>query len=149
MRPEVPALCSRHARSRSPVVTYLILAITCVVSYVAWKQPRRLERLILWPPAIEQRREYDRLVTHGFVHADIAHLLFNMITLYFFGSMIEPVYVARIGHAGYLALYLAAIVVAMLPTYLRHRHDRTTAASARRARCRRCCSRSSSSRRGP
>ncbi len=108
---------------RAPVITYIILAVTCVVSYFGWKSPRLIERLILWPPAVAQRHEYDRLVTHGFVHADPAHLIFNMITLYFFGSMVEPVFVSRIGHAGFLALYLVAIIVAILPTYLRHRGD--------------------------
>jgi membrane associated rhomboid family serine protease len=106
-----------------PVITYLILGITCLVSYLAWKSPRLAQRLILWPPAITRGKEVDRLVTHGFIHADAMHLIFNMVTLYFFGRAVEPVFVARIGHAGFLAFYIVAIVVAILPTYLRHRGD--------------------------
>ena len=83
-----------------------------------------MDRLILWPPAIDRHRQYDRLLTHGFVHADMTHLLFNMITLFFFGRMIEPVFAGRIGAAGFAAFYLSAIVMAIMPTYFRHRHDR-------------------------
>ena len=107
----------------TPVITYLILGITCLVSYLAWKSPKLAERLILWPPAIARGGQVDRLVTHGFIHADAMHLIFNMVTLYFFGSAVEPFFVSQIGHAGFLALYLVAIVVAILPTYLRHRSD--------------------------
>ncbi|MCH2139234.1 MAG: rhomboid family intramembrane serine protease [Phycisphaerales bacterium] len=43
-----------------------------------------------------------RLLTFQFVHADMSHLLFNMIALYFFGSLIENV----LGSKRYLAFYL-------------------------------------------
>jgi membrane associated rhomboid family serine protease len=82
-----------------------------------------IDRLILWPPAVDRKHQYDRLVTHGFIHADWQHLLFNMITLFFFGRAIEPVFTQELGMGGYVLFYLSALVVAILPTYLRHRHD--------------------------
>lgn len=103
--------------------TYILIAITVLVSWQAFEKPRLLERLILWPPAIERKHQYDRLLTHGFIHADWQHLLFNMITLFFFGRAIEPFFVPRIGSLGFALFYLSAIVVAILPTWLRHRHD--------------------------
>lgn len=81
-----------------------------------------LDRLIYWPPGIA-RGEWWRLLSHGFVHADGTHLAFNMITLYFFGRVMEPVLAGRIGAWGFLLFYLAGIVVAMLPSHLRHRRD--------------------------
>ncbi|MCF7220640.1 rhomboid family intramembrane serine protease [Marilutibacter chinensis] len=103
--------------------TLILIAITVLVTWQAFEKPRLLERLILWPPAIERKRQYDRLVTHGFIHADWQHLLFNMITLFFFGRAIEPFFLPRIGYAGFVLFYVSAIVVAILPTWLRHRHD--------------------------
>src|SRR3546814_6058440 len=79
--------------------------------------------LLLWPPAVDRHKQYDRLVTHGFIHADLGHLLFNMITLFFFGRPVEQVFVERIGVIGFVLFYLSAIVIAILPTYLKHRHD--------------------------
>ena len=104
-------------------ITVVIVAVTVLVSWLAFNDTRLLERLLLWPPAVERHKQYDRLLTHGFIHADWMHLLFNMITLWSFGGAVERVFVEWIGPAGYVGFYLSAIVVAMLPTYLRHRHD--------------------------
>lgn len=104
-------------------VTVLLILATVVVSWLAFDRPRLMDRLLLWPPAIARRHEYDRFVTHGFVHADLQHLLFNMITLYFFGRLVERVFLPYIGHLGFLAFYLSALVVAILPSWLQHRHD--------------------------
>ena len=104
-------------------MTLLIVAVTVLVSWRAFNHPRLLDRLMLWPPAIDRKHQYDRLLTHGFVHADWQHLLFNMITLYFFGRAVEGVFTDLIGAVGFLLFYLSAILVAILPTYLRHRHD--------------------------
>ena len=104
-------------------ITLVIVAVTVLVSWRAFNDQRLLDRLILWPPAIERHRQYERLLTHGFIHADWMHLLFNMITLWSFGGAVERVFVEWIGPAGYVGFYLSAIVIAMLPTYLRHRHD--------------------------
>ena len=104
-------------------LTLILIGITVLVSWQAFEKPRLLDRLILWPPAIDRHKQYDRLLTHGFIHADWAHLLFNMITLYFFGSLVERWLVPMIGHVGFVLFYLSAIVVAILPTYGQHRHD--------------------------
>lgn len=104
-------------------VNLAIVAVTVLVSWLAFNNPRLAERLILWPPAIDRGKQYDRLVTHGFIHADWMHLLFNMITLWSFGGAMETFFAERIGTIGYVLFYLSAIVVAILPTYMRHRHD--------------------------
>jgi membrane associated rhomboid family serine protease len=105
------------------MLTLIIIAVTVLVSWQAFEKPRLIDRLILWPPAVDRKHQYDRLVTHGFIHADWQHLLFNMITLFFFGRAIEPVFTQELGMGGYVLFYLSALVVAILPTYLRHRHD--------------------------
>jgi membrane associated rhomboid family serine protease len=104
-------------------VTFLLVVITCLVSWQAWERRRLFDRLILWPPAIDRQRQYDRLLAHGFIHANGIHLVVNMVTLYSFGGAMEAFFAERIGMIGYLAFYLSAIVIAILPTYLRHRHD--------------------------
>lgn len=105
------------------MLTFILIAATALVSWQAFERPQLLQRLILWPPAIDRSRQYDRLLTHGFIHADWSHLLFNMLTLYFFGRGVERVMSGFIGPVGFVLFYLSAIVVAILPTYLRHRHD--------------------------
>ena len=71
------------------MLTLAIIVVTSIISFIAFGNRRLLERLILWPPAVSRQHQYDRLVTYGLVHADPTHLLFNMITLYFFGQVME------------------------------------------------------------
>jgi membrane associated rhomboid family serine protease len=105
------------------MLTWILIGVTVVVSWMAFERPRLMDRLTLWPPAIARKHEYDRLVTYGFVHADWTHLLFNMMTLYFFGPLSERFYAATMGPLAYPLFYLSAMVAAILPTYLRHRND--------------------------
>ncbi len=100
--------------------TYLIIAITCVVSFLAFRNEKLISELILWPPAISRGKQYYRLLTYGFIHADGQHLLFNMITLFFFGRLIEQFVMGYIGTLGFVAFYLSAIVVSILPTYMKN-----------------------------
>lgn len=104
-------------------LTLAIIALTCVVSFLAFGRPALVQRLILWPPAIARRAEYWRLLSYGLIHADPGHLFFNMVTLYFFGRAMEPLFVGRLGPAGYLAFYAGALLVSILPTYLRNRDN--------------------------
>ena len=107
----------------SAPITLLLIAATCVVSLVAFRTPSLLMRLILWPPAIDRHRQYDRLVTYGFIHADFWHLFFNMFTLFFFGRQIEGWMAAQKGPWVFPLFYFSALVVSILPTYLKHQKD--------------------------
>ena len=102
---------------------WVLIGITVLVSWQAFGSRRLLDRLILWPPAIDRQKQYDRLLTHGFIHADWSHLLFNMLTLYFFGGLVEHWFALAAGPIAYPLFYLSAVVIAILPTYSRHRHD--------------------------
>jgi membrane associated rhomboid family serine protease len=102
-------------------ITLIIIAVTSVVSFMAFKNSRLLNDLLLWPPAITRQREYHRLVTYGLVHADFGHLLFNMITLFFFGRVMESFFSVRLGVFGFALFYIGGLVVSILPTYLKNR----------------------------
>jgi len=104
------------------VVTLCIIAVTCLVSYLAFNNPRLMERLILWPPAV-RRGQYDRLLGYGLIHADGMHLLFNMITLYFFGAATERLYAQYLGTFGFVLFYAGGLLVSVLPSYFQHKDD--------------------------
>ncbi len=102
--------------------TITLIAITMIVSLMAFSNQNIMNRLIFWPPAM-QRGQYDRFITHGFVHADGTHLLFNMITLFFFGSVIESFYRQFFYDLGIVLFYLGGLIFAILPSYLKHKND--------------------------
>lgn len=102
--------------------TLALIVITIIVSGLAWMQSALMRRLIFWSPAIKQG-QFDRFITYGFVHADAMHLIFNLITLYFFGRVVENFYRQYAFDMGFALFYLGALIVAVLPSYFRHKHD--------------------------
>jgi membrane associated rhomboid family serine protease len=106
-------------------ITYSIIVLTALISVTAFNNPRIMDDLIFWPPAINIRHQYYRFITCGLIHADFVHLLFNMLTLFFAGCGLELYYRGHLGlqHYWYLVLYVSAVVVANIPTYLKRRDD--------------------------
>ncbi len=103
--------------------TLAIIAVTALVSWLAFTRPGLMQALVLWPPAVTRGHEYHRFVGYGLVHADFMHLLMNMVTLYFFGRVMEGFYAEYLGPLGFLMFYVSALVVSALPSYLKHRQD--------------------------
>jgi len=105
-------------------INLLLVALTVIVSWVAFNNRKLADRLVLWPPAIDRHRQYERLLTYGFIHADIGHLAFNMITLFFFGGRIEAEMMRQTGSfLTYPLFYLAALAVSILPSYLKNQKN--------------------------
>ena len=85
-----------------------------------------MNRWIMNPYQVANRGQYYRLITSGFLHADWGHLIFNMISLYFFGGFIEQVFSLLFGANSPIYLigfYLVAILVSDIPTFLKHRNN--------------------------
>jgi membrane associated rhomboid family serine protease len=107
----------------SMLSTVIIIAITCLVSFIAFGNRKLMEALIFWPPAVTRNHDYSRFLSYGFVHANGGHLLFNMLTLYFFGRAMEGFINQHLGTYGFAFFYLLGLIASILPTYLRHRDD--------------------------
>jgi membrane associated rhomboid family serine protease len=98
----------------------VILALTCVVSLIGlYAAPQLIGRALFRPYWLVRRAEYVRLITSGFVHADIGHLLFNAITFYSFAFLLER----YLGTPKFVMLYFAGLLFGNLGTYVRHRTD--------------------------
>lgn len=103
--------------------TTAIIIITVIISLIAWQNRTFMGRLVFDPISIKRFKQYDRFVTHGFIHADGMHLFFNMFTLYFFGRVIERFYITQFGSLGFVGFYVLAVVAAIIPTYLKNQHN--------------------------
>lgn len=110
-----------------PLVTYGIIAITALISIMAFSNQQLLERMMFYPYGILRNKSYGRFISHGLIHANWGHLLFNMITLFFFGGSVEfylmDHYGATTGRIIYLLLYTVAIVVSSIPAYVKHKQN--------------------------
>src|SRR2546423_4726635 len=101
-----------------PWCTWLIIGVTCVVSFRGFRSFGFEEKYIFNPAAILAGKEYYRLVTPGFLHADMRHLMLNMFSLFFFGRGVE----SALGSAQFLLIYFGAIVGGNLLSLYVHRH---------------------------
>ena len=81
--------------------------------------PRLIERCLFRPYEFAQGRGRTTIVTSGFVHADLSHLLFNMITFWYFGVPLEW----RIGTPMFVLLYVAGLLLSQYGSYRKHRDD--------------------------
>lgn len=101
-----------------PICTYLIIALTVWVSYLGFRSLALEEKYIFNPEYILAGKEFHRLVTSAFLHADWVHLFFNMYSLYAFGRWIESYY----GRGEFLVIYFGSIVGGSLLSLYLHRH---------------------------
>lgn len=105
----------------------ILIVLTAGISVYAWSNRALLDNWIFSPYLVQQRRQWYRFLTSGFLHADLTHLLFNMFAFYSFSSIVLRKYVAGYGPGTgigcFLLLYLGGIILSSVPTYFRHRHD--------------------------
>jgi len=99
----------------------LVIFVATIVASLAglYAKPQIIERSLFRPYWFLRRRQYDTVVTSGFVHADLPHLLFNMVTFWFFAFPLER----QIGAARFAVLYFLALAVSDLGTFLKHRNE--------------------------
>ncbi|WP_400192753.1 rhomboid family intramembrane serine protease [Hymenobacter sp. B81] len=105
----------------------ILIGVTCAASMYAWSNPGLTESWIMSPYLVRKRGEWYRFITSGFLHADIAHLAFNMLAFYSLSQPARYYFADAFGPTGglllFLLLYLGGIVISDVPTYFKHRDD--------------------------
>ncbi|OJU23057.1 MAG: hypothetical protein BGN92_07320 [Sphingobacteriales bacterium 41-5] len=106
-------------------VTFVLIAINVIVSMIGFSNPDFVNKFIFWPYRQARENQQYRFITSGFLHADWMHLFFNMFTLYFFGRLIERLFegAGLGGKLSYLLLYFLGLIVASIPSYLKHKDN--------------------------
>ena len=108
------------------MVSIVLIAVTIIISLVAWQKPDLMGKMLMNPYRIQHRNEYWRFVSSGFIHADFTHLFFNLFSFFFFGIQLEdkfnelfPSFASEL----YILFYVLAIVAADLPTFNKHKNN--------------------------
>jgi len=102
-----------------PAALFILAANIGLSLLGLFAMPRIIERCLFRPYEFARGRRRETLITSGFVHADLAHLAFNMITFYFFGVMLERV----IGTPKFVLLYAIGLLVSSVGSYFKHRNN--------------------------
>ncbi|MDP3930325.1 MAG: rhomboid family intramembrane serine protease [Bacteroidota bacterium] len=107
-------------------ITLSIVVITAIISIQAFNNAGFMQKLIFNPYAINQKKEWYRFLSSGFLHGDWIHLLLNMFVLFSFGSAVQKYYAYFFGSVGnylFILLYLSSIVAANASTYYAHKNN--------------------------
>lgn len=100
------------------LVLLVIIGINAIVSYKGFNDISFFRKYEFHIGSIRAGEQY-RMFTSAFLHGDFMHLIFNMITLYFFA----PVVIHTLGVAGFLIVYFTSLICGSLLTLYFHKND--------------------------
>ncbi len=108
------------------MITWIIIAVTAFISLMAWRDAALMDKLQFNAAKIIHQKQYYRLLTHAFIHANWTHLLVNMLVLYFFGRAVESYFQYFSGKSHifwFLLLYFGGIAASVAYSLLKHRNN--------------------------
>lgn len=103
--------------SLPPVTQFMLTVNVLIGAYTLLANPTLIDRWAFKPFRVVREREWSRWLTAGFVHVSGMHLLFNMVTLFYFGPPIESL----VGSWRFLVIYLGSELAANALTYWKYR----------------------------
>lgn len=102
------------------MITAGIILLNVIVSLTALYGLEKLyDRGMLRPYRTIRKNSWYELVTSGFLHGSLTHLLVNMMVLFFFGSVMEGV----LGKMQFISLYFSALIVSGIPSLIKHKDN--------------------------
>jgi len=108
------------------MITYFIIGTTVLVSFVAFQNQELMDKLQFNAAKVVHQKQYYRLVSHAFIHANWSHLLVNMFVLFFFGRGIEQYFGYYFGNRAtvyFLLLYFGGIMASNVWSLIKHQNN--------------------------
>ena len=108
------------------MITYIIIGVTVLASYLAFQNHDLMEKLQFNAAKVIHQKQYYRLISHAFIHANWTHLFVNMFVLYFFGRGIEQYFGYFFGNratAYFLLLYFGGVLASNIWSLIKHQND--------------------------
>ncbi|MEI6091248.1 MAG: rhomboid family intramembrane serine protease [bacterium] len=100
-------------------VAIIIMFLTGAFSFFALYSKYDLRKFLFVPYEVFYKKRYWQFLSGGFLHADLVHLMFNMLTYYFFAFQFE----ALVGSVPFLIIYLASMILADVPSFIKNRNN--------------------------
>ncbi len=97
----------------------VLFIMTILASLLAFGNRNLKNRFMFRPYQVVHNKKWHLLLTSGFIHNDLMHLVFNMLTFYFFAFSLE----STIGITNFIIIYLGSMILSHIPTLLRHKND--------------------------
>ncbi len=111
-------------------MTILLIVITSAISIISFNRRDIFDKLQLNPYAVYHKKEWYRIISHGFVHADWVHLFVNMFVLFSFGKAVESIF-AQLAASGiiksptlsFVLLYFASMIFATVTSIAKQKDN--------------------------
>lgn len=101
------------------LMLWIILLNVIVSLYALYVDRRVFDKGMLRPYRTFRNQTWYELVTSGFLHANLTHLMVNMFVLFIFGSVMESV----LGPLHFLMLYFSGLLVSSIPSLVKHKEN--------------------------
>jgi membrane associated rhomboid family serine protease len=106
----------------APVTLTLVFANVAISLWALFSNPIYMEKFSEWPYQIVHDKTYYQMITSAFLHANFAHLFFNMFALFTFGVTLESffneLYGEYIGSLYFVLIYFISLLCGSLFTVL-------------------------------
>ena len=100
------------------IAIIIAIAINVIVSFIGFNDFNFFERYKFHIGAI-RRGEHIRSISSGFLHVDMSHLLFNMITLYFFA----PIVISYFNEIKFAIIYFISLIAGSMLALVFHKDE--------------------------
>ncbi len=100
------------------ILLIVIIAVTVLISYKGFNDLSFFRKFEFHVGSI-LKGEQIRLISSGFLHVDMGHLFFNMVTLWFFA----PLVLAYLGNWTFVLVYMGSLIFGNLLTLLFNKNN--------------------------
>jgi membrane associated rhomboid family serine protease len=104
---------------QTPVSLLIFIATIGFGFYTLFSNQDMLRKMMLHPYSLVHENKWYQLITSGFVHADLIHLMFNMLSYYFFAFNLEM----SIGSLNFFIIYFVSLVVSDISTVFKNKNN--------------------------
>ena len=103
----------------------ILTLVTVAITIWAFNDRQIIETFIMSPYAVVHKKQWWRIVTHAFIHANWMHLIFNMIALWSFGVAVEHYFsmITKIPQTQFYLMYFGAIIFSSIPDLVKKRDN--------------------------
>lgn len=100
-------------------VASTIFVLTLITTIMAFSNETLYGKLMLHPYSVSKGKYLYTIITSGLIHKDYMHLIFNMLSYYFFAFQLEGI----IGHWQFAVLYILSLILSDIPSIVKHKND--------------------------
>lgn len=105
--------------SQAPLALIIFLSTIGISLWALYRNQRLFDLWVLHPYSAFRQNRWHTIITSGFLHGDLMHLMFNMMSFYFFAFTLEMM----VGPIYFLIIYFLSMVIADVPSLVKNKDN--------------------------